>query len=65
MPKAVYAGGPCPCAPGRYVRFAVPDAPGCDAVISCRGNASAKDDVREHPIPSGAALFVRLPGVAR
>jgi hypothetical protein len=56
----VRAGGPCPCQQGRYVRFVIPRVPGLEGVISCRGVESPKDDVREHRIPSGAELQVRV-----
>lgn len=56
----IRAGGPCTCARGRYVRFAVPTVPGLTGHISCRGVDAAREDVREHELPPGAQIEVRV-----
>ncbi len=62
--RPVYAGGPCTCAPNRYVRFAVIATLGCEGVISCRSNdGTGKDSLREHPIPATAHVEVRCPDI--
>lgn len=61
----IRAGGPCPCKEGRYVRFVVPAVPGCKPVISCRPTDSVRsDEIREHAIPPGSEIQIRLPGAS-
>jgi hypothetical protein len=63
-PTLVYAGGPCTCRPGRYIRFVIPrGVPGCEAVISCRANDAANDFRAEHPLPIGAEYVLRVPSL--
>lgn len=60
-PKIVYAGGPCTCRPGRYVRYFIPRVPGLKATIFCRQNDADKEHLAEHPVPAGAVLAVCVP----
>lgn len=56
----------CSCRPDRIVRFVVPACPGIPhGEVSCRTFDQATwADVRHHPIPEGAELQVRVPGLA-
>ena len=58
----IYAGGPCTCVPGRYIRFIdPPGVPGLEPKIACRGVDSPNEDKRYHAIPEHAVLGIRLP----
>lgn len=63
----VYPGGPCTCAVGRYVRYAIPPIPGIPSgAISCRDNERTGDlSVRRHEPPAGAVFALRVPEVNR
>lgn len=58
---ALRNGGPCCCAPGRYVRFTLPAVPGIpQAIVSCREvDGTGLQTIREHAIPSDAHIEVR------
>ena len=58
----LHAGGPCSCAPGRYVRWIDPrGVPGLEPAVHCRGYDSPADDRRTHSLPSHVAVLVRCP----
>lgn len=60
----IYAGGPCCCRPGRYVRYIIPrGVPGATAAIHCRDAEAVTEGKATHPIPRGAVLMVRTPSV--
>lgn len=62
---AVFAGSPCTCAPGRYVRFAIPKVPGIHtAIVSCRAiDETGPQSVHEHPLPVNTYIAVRIPSI--
>lgn len=60
----VYAGGPCTCKPGRYVRFVIPAVPGCEGVISCQQEGETRRaTIIEHAIPVGVEIAIRCPQI--
>lgn len=61
--KNIVKGGPCSCAPDRYVRFVIPPGvPGCHPVISCRGaHDVGKSSIREHAPPRDMVYGVHIP----
>lgn len=63
MTNIIYAGGPCTCRPGRYVRYFVPAVPGCEATVFCRDVEAGKEGKAQHPPPAGAMLAMRVPEI--
>lgn len=62
----IYAGGPCSCMKGRYVRFVIPArVPGLTdryALVSCQDNDStAHSSVMVHEVPNTHVPMIRCP----
>lgn len=63
-PIVLYAGGPCSCRPGRYVRFIIPAVPGCVAAVHCRDLEAAREGLATHAIPAGAVVALHMPRIS-
>jgi hypothetical protein len=62
MPRVMYNGGPCSCAPGRYVRFIdPPGVPGLRPAVHCRDAELGERGLATHNPPLDMIYTIRVP----